>query len=193
MHAGDPLATLSPTVDDCDTNVIVMQSPLAGSTNLPLGTNLVTLTAIDDCGNQSMCDAMVVVTSVNATVDGIVWFDGNPASKDGLQGPLDEEFRMEGITVQIFDTTDNLIDTEVTDDEGAYFFGNVPPGMYYVEITPPSPPCFVPTDKDAPGGANTMDQIDSDFNPDNKTDVFEAIGGEAVEDLDAGLINECAG
>ena len=46
--------------DNCDTDVTITQSPEAGEV-IGLGDTVVTLTAEDDCGNTTTCDAMVTV------------------------------------------------------------------------------------------------------------------------------------
>jgi hypothetical protein len=49
----DYSSTTSAT-DNCTANPTITQSPAAGST-LTLGSNLITMTAVDDCGNESTC------------------------------------------------------------------------------------------------------------------------------------------
>ena len=47
-------STSTTASDNCTTNPTITQSPAAGSA-LTLGSNIVTMTATDDCGNESTC------------------------------------------------------------------------------------------------------------------------------------------
>ena len=86
-----------------------------------------------------------------AKIGDYVWNDLN---KDGIQNV--SESGIPGITVELYNCTDILIDTTTTNATGYYNF-TVPAGDYYVNFTLPSGMVFSPMDA---GG----DSVDSDAN-----------------------------
>ena len=59
-----------------------------------------------------------------------IWHDSNV---DGIQD--DDELGIEGVIVELLDSTMNYLDTTVSDDNGIYLFSNLPPGTYNVKIS----------------------------------------------------------
>ena len=186
ITAGTALPTLTSTniTDTCDpAPVQASQVPSAGSL-LGTGTNLVTLTATDACGNTNACVVQVVVIGPS-TIGDFVWFDATEI--DGVQGEPGEEPGASGIAVDIYNSSDTLIDSDVTDSNGFYQF-QVPAGSYYLDFTAPSG--FVWTIKDVAG--NGIDTMDSDVDTNGVTDTFSIGTSENNPDVDAGLAPEGA-
>lgn len=86
-----------------------------------------------------------------ASIGDKVWFDTN---KNGIQD--NGETGVPGISVKLFDCSNNLIATTTTDANGNYLFANLTPGHYYVQFILPSGYAFSPKDQ----GSN--DAVDSD-------------------------------
>jgi len=112
-----------------------------------------------------------------ATVGDYVWED-----TDGEGDQDTGENGVQSVTVELYDTDDNLIDTETTDEDGKYLFSNVPPGTYYIKFSS-YPAGFVSTSKDVTG--NELN--DSDANSDGTTDLFAVNSCDAITTIDAGL------
>jgi hypothetical protein len=89
-----------------------------------------------------------------ATIGDFVWNDEN---RNGLQDA--GEPGLEGITVELFNCADELQEATVTDVNGAYEFGSLLAGDYYVKVTAPAN--FVISAADV--GAD--DNVDSDVDP----------------------------
>ena len=64
-----------------------------------------------------------------------VWSDVNP---DGVQGDPLVEPGINGVTVELLDSTGTVIATQVTSGDGNYLFENLPPGDYTVRVVPPA-------------------------------------------------------
>jgi hypothetical protein len=106
-----------------------------------------------------------------------LWHDLNA---NGIQDG--DEPGISGATVNLYDGTNTLIDTTVTNGGGSYFFTNLEPGDYSVEFIKPAGYNFSPQDQ----GAN--DVIDSDADTTTgKTIATNLITGEVDTTWDAGL------
>ncbi len=120
------------------------------------------------------------------TVGDFVWDDTNG---DGLQGPF--ELGIDGVTVTLYDSGDNVIDTATTGDnpattgvvERGWYSFSVAPGTYYVEFDLPSADwVFSPQDQGADDG------LDSDPDPaTGQTPQFSIVSGTIDLNVDAGM------
>jgi len=105
-----------------------------------------------------------------------VWLDDD---KDGIQDPGEAGFA--GISLTLFDDNDLVIDSAITDADGAYHFDWVPPGSYYLSVTLPAGHVFSPQQQ---GGDATLD---SDVDATGISNVF-AFAYQIDQDLDAGIV-----
>ena len=68
-----------------------------------------------------------IVTVISKRITGVVWedFDGN--------GIMDQsENKVSGVSLSLYDETDELITTTTSDENGKYSFSDLQPGNYYV-------------------------------------------------------------
>ena len=87
------------------------------------------LTTLDSNEYDPTWDAGLYIDP--ASIGDYVWLDQN---QDGIQDGV--EFGILGVTVNLYDSNNNLIDTTLTDDFGHYLFDNLVPGDYYIEVIP---------------------------------------------------------
>jgi uncharacterized repeat protein (TIGR01451 family) len=116
-----------------------------------------------------------------ATVGNRVWFDGNA---NGVQE--DFETNAEGVTVQVYNMSDELIDEAVTDVDGIYDIEYLHQEEYYLKFEAPEGQSFTyanasfdenkDSDVTHAMGINTTDPIS--FNP-----------GDIIKHVDAGIIS----
>ena len=102
-----------------------------------------------------------------ATIGDFVW---NDADGNGLQDT--GELGIDGVTVQLYDSTNALVDTMTTSGGGKYLFDNLLPGDYSIKVTPPTGDIF------------TLKGVGADFTVDSDTDRFD--GTTAVTHLTSG-------
>ena len=120
-----------------------------------------------------------------AAVGNYVW---NDQDGNGLQNEPSLA-GLNGVTVQLYDSSNNLIDTMVTANDvngnpGYYLFDGLTPGDYYLTFTLPTGLTFTTR-----GATGSSDNNDSDPNPANgRTETFTLSGGEYDPSWDAGLI-----
>jgi hypothetical protein len=97
-----------------------------------------------------------------ATLGNRVWHDIN------ANGIADSgETGVSGITVSLYRADGTLVQTVVTDSNGAYLFTNLPPGDYYLTFSLPNGWVFSPSGQGGDSGR------DSDVDPDTqRTQVF---------------------
>jgi len=114
-----------------------------------------------------------------AAIGDYVWFDFN---QNGIQDP--SEFGVPNQTVSLLDSNGKLLATDITDANGLYFFGNLQPGSYIIEVvTQPAGWMFTQPFQ----GADP--KLDSDVNPvTGRTGLIPLAAGEINLDIDAGLI-----
>lgn len=92
-------------------------------------------------GNVTLTVANPNVTSVDAGIylaepNRIGDFIWNDLDKDGVQDA--NEPGIAGVTVMLYNaTTNQLVRSTITSNNGAYAFTDVPAGTYYIKITPP--------------------------------------------------------
>lgn len=129
-------------------------------------------------------DAGIILSSANtASVGDFVWNDLN---KNGIQE--EGEPGVPGITVTLFDTTNTVVATTITDAFGKYIFNNVAIDIspvfyrsnYYIVFTIPS---NYSTTIQNTGDDNT----DSDINPSGTTAKFILNPGDDIVNIDAGI------
>jgi protocatechuate 3,4-dioxygenase beta subunit len=109
-----------------------------------------------------------------------VWDDIN---KNGIQDPGEDGIA--GVTVKLYDCSDNLIETKVTNSTGYYLFQNKPAGSYYIKFEKPAGYSFSPMDQ---GTGPNSDEVDSDANPPTGKTVCFAVGaGQSDLSRDAGI------
>ena len=119
--------------------------------------------------NETIDTGIYAVTNVGD----YVWFDENV---NGIQDPSEDP--VEGVTVQLigpgadgeFHTADDeIIDTQVTDENGFYLFENVDEGMYCIQFVNSTLPVdFVYTLQNE----SDSDENDSDPDQEGKTSIF---------------------
>jgi len=130
---------------------------------------VVNLTAVD-CG-----------TALTALGD-TVWFDFD---RNGLQDP--GEPGIEGVVVNLYDgLTGTIISSTVTDENGRYFFDELPAGTYFVEFVPL--PGFVPTMSNE---ADDFNDSDADEVTGRTQNYFLPIDSINLT-IDAGFIPDCS-
>ena len=93
-----------------------------------------TYTISDGNGNTDMATVFVTVTGKSdATLSGLVYFDVN---NDGEVDITDQP--IEGVTVELLDSSGSVVESTVTDADGAYFFVEVAEGTYTIREIQPS-------------------------------------------------------
>jgi len=116
------------------------------------------------------------------TIGDFVWHD---LDCDGLQD--DDEPGLEGVLVQLRDSTRNVIATQTTGPNGAYTFTGLCGGGYIVAVDESTlPPGFVP----APCDTGSDDSIDNDCSP---ARTILSGQGDSDEDTDFGYCVPCTG
>lgn len=129
--------------------------------------------------NTSLDAGLYSATGVAGLGD-YVWLDINA---NGMQDG--GESGVPGITVELYDSADNLISSTITDTTGYYDFQNLIPGDYYVKFIKPVSSTYSFTIANI--GAD--DTIDSDADiVDGKTPTVTLIAGDFNDTLDAGLV-----
>jgi protocatechuate 3,4-dioxygenase beta subunit len=148
-------------------------SPSAHTTTLAPGQIVENL----DFGSQQ-------VVPSSASLGDRLWHDLNA---NGIQDT--GEPGLQGFTINLYNTSDELLDSTVTDQSGNYNFTNLLPGDYTVEIAPtidftviPDPAFYL-----SPQNQGDDDTLDSDFDPISRSVSVTLSDGEDLQTLDAGL------
>ena len=113
---------------------------------------------------------------VNGGVGDLVWRDDN---SDGEQSP--GEPGLAGVTVTLYTSIGMIVGQQVTDAAGAYFFPEVPPGDYYLEV-PVAAGSYRLT---APMQSSPLTDSDADQNT-GRTPLFSVFSGVQDGTLDIG-------
>lgn len=114
----------------------------------------------------------------NGSIGDRVWDDAN---QNGIQD--NGENGIPGVIVKLYDCNDNFIAQTTTNSNGIYKFSNLRPRNYYVQFVLPSGYGFTQINQ------GSDDNLDSDASlTSGKTDCITLGLGEAVTNLDAGLI-----
>jgi len=103
----DYTSTVTAT-DNCTSVVNMSQSPAVGST-LSIGSNTITITAIDDCGNTSTCEINVILEeSLSIDNHQTVNYDVYP---NPTQNTLNVDFgkTMNNASLKLYDSTGKLV------------------------------------------------------------------------------------
>ncbi|NEO41329.1 MAG: hypothetical protein F6J90_35395 [Moorea sp. SIOASIH] len=147
--------------------------PNTGQTNV-FSVNQTTDTRDLDAGLTS-------VDPANASLGDFVWLDTNDnGTQDG------GEVGVNGVTVELYDTANTLIDSTQTSDDsngnpGFYRFRDLTPGTYYVKFIAPPSHAFSPQDQGD-------DTLDSDADATGQTANITLQAGDSNQDLDAGIV-----
>lgn len=164
----DATSSLSPT-----TNTITLGAAPANATYLRVSVQY-NGPAIDD---YAMVDAVCLTANPPAQLGNYVWIDDN---KDGIQSA--NEVGVAGITVSLFDNSNALIATTITDAYGYYKFRPLGPGTYKVGFTLPANYEFTMMD----AGGN--DEFDSDVDPaTGNTGNYTLVASDSNMSVDAGI------
>ncbi len=182
LPIGSYYVEIDPPLDD-----YIATLPFIGttSTNSDLGENNGPLTtnSINIISGRSIVNFDLGILRLGSIGDR-VWYDIN---RNGIQDP--SEAGLNGVTVNLYDAEDQLIDTQVTMDDdqgdaGNYGFGSLSPGAYYIEIILPANSAFTIAD-------NGDEEIDSDITGNNGNGTSSDIlisSGMVMDDQDAGII-----
>ena len=146
--------------------------------NLDSDANSAGLTdTIDLVGDMSHLDIGLWNVPPVVSLSGKVWFDGN---NNGIYET--GEVGIINVFVRLLDTANNEIKLDTTDTNGQYSFENLSLGQYFVQFDTSSySSSYSIVAKDAGGD----DTVDSDANPDGKTDTIFVTGN--VNAIDLGL------
>jgi hypothetical protein len=112
-----------------------------------------------------------------ASLGDFVWYDTNLNGIQDLGEP-----GIDGVTVNLYDVSGNLVDTTTTSGGGIYGFTNLTPGNYLVEFILPAGFVFSPQDQ---GGDDTVDS-DADTTT-GRTTLTTLTPGENDLTWDAGM------
>lgn len=124
-----------------------------------------------------------------ASVGNYVWHDVNQNGQQD-EAALDG---VNGITVNLYDTSNNLIETTTTQNDlngnpGYYLFDELTPGDYYIDFTIPNSFMFTTSTSGTASDATDSDAIVGGDATMATTDIFNLSANEHDPTWDAGLI-----
>jgi hypothetical protein len=124
-----------------------------------------------DAGYRGLC-----------SVGDYVWYDANNNGiQDTLPDGLTPELPVEGVTINLYNSSGTLIDTKVTDATGFYLFQDLLPGSYYIN-TPGKVGYSFTLPNQAPNNLN------SDVDPaTGNSNVFTLVNGDLDDNWDIGI------
>lgn len=133
---------------------------------------------ITGCTNTATGNLLVNTCPTLATTGNFMWFDNN---ENGLQDP--GESGVSGMNIKLYNNIGFVVSSTVTDVNGVYYFGDVPPGNdYYVIFNKPAGYTF--TIQHVGGiGANNNSKADLSGRSNN----FNIAAGENINNIDAGI------
>jgi hypothetical protein len=114
-----------------------------------------------------------------ATAGDFVWRDDNGNGQQENWEP-----RMEGVTIQAYDITGDMIAEDVTDNQGSYEIDYLRKEDYYFKVIPPAG--MSPTVANS-GNDNNDSDVDNSFGI-NTTDAYLMSPGDHVPSIDVGLV-----
>ncbi|MDA3860723.1 MAG: choice-of-anchor A family protein [Melioribacteraceae bacterium] len=118
-----------------------------------------------------------ILCAQKASLGDRVWYDDD---KDGIQD-LDEE-DVNGVTVNLYNCSDDFVSTTTTNSDGNYLFEDLEPGSYYVEFVLPNGYLFTTQNE----GTDSSVDSDADVNT-GKTTCVTLVAGDNNLSLDAGM------
>lgn len=176
LNGNTPISTPGNTNDDSAEDPLYFPGSATG------GSHQVTLVAGQiitnlDFGSQQISPPL-------ASLGDRIWHDLNA---NGIQD--DSEPGLPGFTINLYNTSDELLDSTVTDASGNYSFTNLLPGDYTVQIAPVGDLTVIPDPAFYLSSQNQGDDdtLDSDFDPISRSVAVTLSGGEDLQTLDAGL------
>lgn len=104
------------------------------------------LTVTDALNNSS--NNQVVALSYTNKVAGLLWEDKSGGTSGLFDSDVDD--RISGTLVQLFDSSDQIINEMNSGDGGGYLFNDLPPGDYYIKT-------------EIPAGLELSDLVDEDY------------------------------
>lgn len=111
---------------------------------------------------------------VNAQIGNYVWLDEN---FNGLQDS--EESGLADVNLRLFDVYGELVAETITDENGAYLFGEIDHGFYYIQVD---------LDGYLPSPLNVVDlENNSDLLESGQSEIFYVANGDTIQNLDFGL------
>ena len=136
-----------------------------------------------DTANTCCTDTLIIVVEGNvmpASIGDYVWMDTNA---DGIQDT--SETGIEGVTVELLDTSGNVVATTITDNAGFYSFTGLTPGDYKIHVVTAG-------QNVSPQGAGGDTTLDSDIDMNGYTALITLGAGENNTSIDAGIL-PCSG
>ncbi|MBK6478056.1 MAG: carboxypeptidase regulatory-like domain-containing protein [Saprospiraceae bacterium] len=166
-----PITTLNPlNYSPGDTIALYMRWLPNGNVGVP-GTGLCPKTLVLNIAVEAD------VTDCAAGIGNFVW---NDQDADGHQDA--GEPGIPGVIVTLTNIGTNAMRDTLTDANGRYFFGSIPPGTY--KVTFGTPAGFIPTTANAAG---VLDDVDSDAGAGGMTGNYVLVAGQVDSTVDAGF------
>jgi hypothetical protein len=157
------------------------------------GDKIAVVVDITSCTGNSFCDdpfqvIFIPLTCCSGAIGDYVWYDSN---RNGLQDA--GEPGIDGVTVNLKDSSGTIIATTTTDTNGYYQFAGRCPGTYVVEVDQTTLPRGSST---SICNAERDDAVDSDSdNPDcsPRQTVTLTIDNPSNDTIDFGFVSPCTG
>ena len=184
----DPDSLIVSATDDCSGTSLFKVLNKTSFSCADLGTNLVTLSVSDACGNSTSCTVEVVVVAPEmGSVTGIAFLDYDPlgpnagATRDNLYNmAVAADVVLSNITVYLY-VNGTIIDSTLTDASGEYSFTNLPSGSGYqvgMEWPENRPECVLPAGLTYDG---LLPSVTQDAGPDSMDSDIASPNGDVQE------------